>query len=179
MAYWSYGGCQSWTRVVKTWEKEGKRKGKARLVPEEFVLLTGRIGGTTKLAAMGASPLVIPREGKWSSSTFMVYMGANMEGPQGVLEALSGEKSSGGRGSAISPPPLNNDNHSVKGILESCDRLTGTWSVTPSHVFQYHFLGCCFSPASTPAKRKNRCMFVHRHMFVLYVVNAIIWTFSD
>ena len=118
MAYRSYEGYQAWTGdqathylrrglsvVAETWEKE-RRGGKARLVSEEFALHTGRIGGTARLSTMGASPLVMQREGRWSSSAFMVYVRANMEDPRWVLEALSGEKDRGGRKSAnpLRPP---------------------------------------------------------------------------
>ena len=79
--------------VVKAREKR-KEGRKVRLVPEEFALHSGRIGGATRSEAMGASPLVIQRGGRWSSSAFMVYVRADMEGPQWVSEALSGEKGS-------------------------------------------------------------------------------------
>ena len=103
MAYRSHGGWKVWTRgqatyflrrglsVVATARENREGGGKARLVPEEFALHSGRIGGATRLAAMGASFRVIQREGRWSSSTFMVYVRANMEDPHWVSEALSGE----------------------------------------------------------------------------------------
>ena len=39
----------------------------AGLFPDEFALQSGRIGGRTRLASMGASPLVIQQEGRWLS----------------------------------------------------------------------------------------------------------------
>ena len=60
MVYRSYGGWKVWTRgqatyclrrglsvVAEAWEKEGRGEN------------SGRIGGATRLAAMGARPLVI------------------------------------------------------------------------------------------------------------------------
>ena len=58
------------------------------LIPEEFALHSGRIGGATKLAAGGASDTVIQREGRWASNAFMRYVRANMEDPIWVSEAL-------------------------------------------------------------------------------------------
>ena len=106
MAYRSHGGWKVWTRgqatyylrrglsVVATARENREGGGKVRLVPEEFALHSGRIGGATRLAAMGASPLMIQREGRWSSSAFMLYVRANMEDPQWVSEALSEEEGS-------------------------------------------------------------------------------------
>ena len=106
MAYRSHGGWKVWTRGQATYclrrglsvaamaQENSKEGGKARLAPEEFALHSGRIGGATRLAAMGASSRVIQQEGRWSSSAFMVYVRANMEDPQWVSEALSGEKGS-------------------------------------------------------------------------------------
>ena len=60
--------------------RENKEEGeKARLVPEMFALHAGKIGGATRLTAMGASSRVIQREGRWSSSAFMVYVRDNMD----------------------------------------------------------------------------------------------------
>ena len=105
MAYRSHGGWKVWTRgqatyylrrrlsVVAMVRENREGGGKARLVPEEFALHSGRIGGATRLAAMGASSRVIQREGRWSSSALMVYVyvRANMEDTQWVSEALSGK----------------------------------------------------------------------------------------
>ena len=78
--------------VGERWRKEGRRAG-ARLVPEEFVLHSGRIGGATRmaareLAARGLPEAVIKKEGRWLSDSFMVYVGANMEDPVWVPEML-------------------------------------------------------------------------------------------
>jgi len=106
MAYRSHGSWRVWTRSQATHNlrrglsvvanTRGYREGggRARLVPEEYALHSGRIGGATRLAAMGASAQVIQREGRWSSNAFMVYVRANMEDPQWVSEALSVEKGS-------------------------------------------------------------------------------------
>ena len=64
---------QGLSEVVEAWEKEGGGE-KARLVPEEFALHSGRIEGVTRLAAMGACPLVIQRKERWSFSAFTVYV---------------------------------------------------------------------------------------------------------
>ena len=58
------------------------------MVPEEFALHSGRIGGATRLAEKGASALVIQREGRWKSDAFMVYVRANMEDPMWVSRIL-------------------------------------------------------------------------------------------
>lgn len=47
--------------------------------PEEFLSHSKRIGGAMRLAAMGASTLVIQREGRWSSDAFIVCVRANKE----------------------------------------------------------------------------------------------------
>ena len=59
-----------------------------RLIPEEFALHSGRIGGRTKLAVGGANDTVIQREGRWASNAFMRYVRANMEDPVWVSEVL-------------------------------------------------------------------------------------------
>lgn len=53
----------------------------SRLVPDKSALHSGRIGGATRLAAMGSSPLVIKREGRWWSNASTVHVRANMEDP--------------------------------------------------------------------------------------------------
>lgn len=47
--------------VANAWE-EDMRVGKRRLIPEEFALHLGRNGGTARLAATGASTLVVSGE---------------------------------------------------------------------------------------------------------------------
>ena len=96
MAYRSYGGCKVITRgqasyclrrgssVVAKAREKLKEGGKARLVPEGFALHSGRIGGATRLAAMGASPLVIQREGRWSSSALLVCESKHGGPPVGI-----------------------------------------------------------------------------------------------
>lgn len=49
--------------VGKRWEEERRVAG-AGLVPEHFALHSGRIGGATRLAAMGLAEAVIQREGR-------------------------------------------------------------------------------------------------------------------
>ena len=57
--------------------------------PMQYALHSGRIGGATKLAAQGASPLQIQRAGRWKSQVFMTYVRAEGEGAQFVSEALT------------------------------------------------------------------------------------------
>ena len=71
--------CQRYAATRGETEEGGE---KARLVPEECALDSGTIRGAVGLAAMGVSPLVIQREGRWSSRAFMVYVRANMKDPQ-------------------------------------------------------------------------------------------------
>lgn len=62
-------------------------------MPEHFALHSGRIGGVTRLAAMGVAEAVIQKEGRWSSDAYKAYVIANMEHPvlvSGVLEAGAG-----------------------------------------------------------------------------------------
>lgn len=100
MVYWSERGWRVWTRehatkclregfneVGRNWSEEGRGAG-ARLIPREFALLPGRFGGGTKLAASGASPWVIKREGRGSSDAFIVYVRVNMEDPEWVSRTL-------------------------------------------------------------------------------------------
>lgn len=78
--------------VGKRWGEEGRGAG-AGLVPEHFALHSGRIGGATRLAAMGVAEAVIQKEGRWASDAYKVYGRANMEHPvlvSGVLEAGAG-----------------------------------------------------------------------------------------
>ena len=74
-------------RVGERWKGEGRGAG-ARLIPEEFALHSGRIGGATRLAARRVPEAVIKKEGRWSSDAFMVYVRANMEDPVWVSEVL-------------------------------------------------------------------------------------------
>lgn len=69
--------------VTKKWEKYVKVEG-SRLVPEEFALHSGRIGGATRLAATGVEHTGEQQEGRWSS------VRANMEDPRWVSEVLTG-----------------------------------------------------------------------------------------
>ena len=50
-------------KVREKWRSQ-ERGAVAELRPEEFALHSGRIGGATKLAEMGAPPWVIQREGR-------------------------------------------------------------------------------------------------------------------
>ncbi|CAM9475534.1 unnamed protein product, partial [Sphacelaria rigidula] len=47
--------------------------------PSEYALHSGRIGGTTRLAAAGIPSAVIQREGRGRSEAFMEYVQANLE----------------------------------------------------------------------------------------------------
>ena len=69
------------------WRNERRGSG-ARLVPEEFALHSGRIGGATRLAAKRISEAVIKTEGRWSSDAVMVCVRANTEDPVWVSEVL-------------------------------------------------------------------------------------------
>jgi len=73
--------------VGRKWRDEGRGAG-AKLIPEEFALHSGRIGGATRLAANRVPEAVIKKEGRWSSDAFMVYVRANMEDPVWVSEVL-------------------------------------------------------------------------------------------
>ena len=73
--------------VGERWREEGRGAG-ARLIPDEFALHSGRIGGATRLAARGVPEAVIKKEGRWSSDSFMVYVRVNTEDPVWVSEVL-------------------------------------------------------------------------------------------
>ena len=62
----------------------------AELIPEEFALHSGRIGGATRMAEMGAPPWVIQKQGRWVLQAFMGYMRSNMENPLWVSRVLVG-----------------------------------------------------------------------------------------
>ncbi|CAB1109245.1 unnamed protein product [Ectocarpus sp. CCAP 1310/34] len=57
--------------------------------PQKYALHSGRIGGATHLASMGASVIQIQRAGRWKSSAFMVYVRAGGEGAKFVSQALT------------------------------------------------------------------------------------------
>ena len=76
-------------RVGRKWKEQG-RGAVVELVPEEFSLHSGRIGGATRLAEMGAQPWVIQRRERWASQAFMGYVRSNMEGPLWVSRILVG-----------------------------------------------------------------------------------------
>ena len=69
------------------WREEGRGAG-ARLIPEEFAFHSRRIGGATRLAARGVPEVVIKKEERWPSDSFIVYARANMEDPVWVSEVL-------------------------------------------------------------------------------------------
>lgn len=48
----------------------------------EILLHSGRIERATRLAEIRASPLMIQREMRWSSSAFMIFVRVKMEDPQ-------------------------------------------------------------------------------------------------
>ena len=64
-------------RVGRKRKKQGKG-AVGELVPEEFALHSGRIGGATRLAETGAQPWVIQREGRLASQAFKRYVRSNM-----------------------------------------------------------------------------------------------------
>lgn len=57
--------------------------------PQKYALHSGRIGGATHLASMGASVIQIQRAGRWKSSAFIVYVRAGGEGAKIVSQALT------------------------------------------------------------------------------------------
>ena len=73
--------------VGGNWRDEG-RGVRARLIPEEFALRSGRIEVATRLAAKRVPEAVIKKEGMWSSDAIMVYIRANMEDPIWAAEVL-------------------------------------------------------------------------------------------
>ena len=102
MVYRSGGRWKVWTRgqatyclrsglerVGEKWRSQGKG-AMAELIPEEFALHSGRIGGATRLAEMGAPPWVIQREGRWAKQAFMGYVRLNMGDPLWVSTVLVG-----------------------------------------------------------------------------------------
>lgn len=105
MTFKEGGRCRVWGRdgatkrlrgglveVGKRWGRQGRGVG-AGLVPTEFALHSGRIGGATRLAAMGVPEAVIQKEGRWASDSYKTYVRGNMEHPvlvSGVLEAGAG-----------------------------------------------------------------------------------------
>ena len=54
--------------------------GGVGMVPLQYTLHSGRIGGATQLAAQGATNVQIQRAGRWKSLAFMVYVRAGGEG---------------------------------------------------------------------------------------------------
>ena len=102
MAYRRGAGWSVWTRgeaayclrngvekVGEKWRSNG-RGAMAELRPDEFELRSGRIGGATKLAEMGAPPWGIQREGRWASQAFMRCVRSNMEDALWVCRVLVG-----------------------------------------------------------------------------------------
>ena len=76
-------------RMGEKWRSQGKGSA-AELIPEEFAPHSGRVGGATRLAEMGAPPWVIQREGRWASQEFMGYVRSNVEDPLWVSSVLAG-----------------------------------------------------------------------------------------
>jgi len=78
-------------KVVSRSEATGALRllvGSLGMIPEEFALHSGRIGGATQLARRGATQIQIQRAGRWKSSAFMVYVRAGGEGANFVSRAL-------------------------------------------------------------------------------------------
>lgn len=63
-----------------------KRQG---LVPGEYELHSGRIGGATRRAAGELRSWVIPRQGRWEIDAFMIYVRANREEDGMISRALA------------------------------------------------------------------------------------------
>ena len=70
--------------------------GKQGMVPEEYALHSGRIGGATKLAAGGVSNMEIQRQGRWKSDAFMMYVRATREEEVKVSRVLASNAVAGG-----------------------------------------------------------------------------------
>ena len=66
--------------VGEKWRSQAKGPV-AELIPEEFALHSGRIGGAPRLAEMGVPPWVIQIEGRLAVKVFMRYVRSNMEDP--------------------------------------------------------------------------------------------------
>jgi len=73
--------------VGRKWKGEGRGVG-ANLDPKEFALHSGRIGGATRLAAMGVPDWMIQKEGRWKSDAYKIYVRGNMDQPAVVSGAL-------------------------------------------------------------------------------------------
>ena len=59
------------------------------LDPREYALHSGRIGGATRLAAMGLSTYDIQRQGRWKSQAVGMYIRTNREAEGRVSKALA------------------------------------------------------------------------------------------
>lgn len=70
-------------------EVEGGRQGTmAKIQSEEFALDSGKIKGATALAANGVEPMMIQREGRWSSDAFITYARGNLKASQSMSTSL-------------------------------------------------------------------------------------------
>ena len=80
-----------WKVVTRTVAKKALRWMLSSLGrdPTQYALHSGRIGGATKLAAVGASDIQIQKAGRWKSLSFMVYVREGGEGADFVSEALT------------------------------------------------------------------------------------------
>ena len=72
------------------------------LDPREYALHSGRIGGATRLAAMGLSTYDIQRQGRWKSQAVGMYIRINKEAEARVSKALA----SSAMGKGIQPGQL-------------------------------------------------------------------------
>ncbi|CAB1109183.1 unnamed protein product [Ectocarpus sp. CCAP 1310/34] len=61
------------------------------LKPEEYAPHSGRIGGATRLGAMGLSSWAIQQQGRWKSSAFQSYLRANLDDVQKASFALASD----------------------------------------------------------------------------------------
>ena len=61
------------------------------LDPREYALHSGRIGGATRLAAMGLSTYDIQRQGRWKSQAVGMYIRTNREAEARVFKGTGME----------------------------------------------------------------------------------------
>ena len=87
----TYGKEDCW----EVWTREQASKalrdlaGKQGLIPGEHTLHSDRIGGATRLAALGLQAWATQREGKWMRDAFITHVRANREDWERVSQALA------------------------------------------------------------------------------------------
>ena len=89
------GNWRVWTRNQATVSLRDL-VGRQGLVPGEYALHSGRIGGATRLAAGGVSVMEIQRQGRWKSDAFMTYVRATRDEEVKVSRVLASNAVAGG-----------------------------------------------------------------------------------